>query len=150
VTTQLHDAISAEERNWAMFANLAGLFIFLHVPLANVVGPLVIYLSLRDRKMPFALEHARRSLNFQITFSLLYILAGAILVAALFGSIAQYVILASGVRDALPPFVLVFWGVLCIAFLLIALAVNVVFCVVGAVAASSGRAFHYPGIPFVR
>jgi uncharacterized Tic20 family protein len=150
VTTQIHETIGAEERNWAMFANLAGLFVFVHVPLANVIGPLVIYLSLQDRKMPFALEHARRSLNFQVTFSILYLVAISVFVAALFGSIAQYLLLASDVRDAVPPFSLIFWGALCVAFLLIAVAVNVIFCIAAAVAASSGRTFHYPAIAFVR
>lgn len=147
---QQKEAIGAEERNWAMFANLAGLFVFVHVPLANVIGPLVIYLSLRERKMPFALEHARHSLNFQISFSIFYILAGAIFVAALFGSVAQYLMLAGDVHDATPSFALVFWGVLCVAFLLLAVVVNVAFCIAAAVAASSGRDFRYPAVPFVR
>lgn len=150
MTTPMQHAIGAEERNWAMFANLAGLFVFLHVPLANVVAPLLIYLTLRDRKLPFALVHARNALNFQITFSIFYILAGALFLALLFGSIAQYFMIAGEVRDAMPPFALIFWGALCIAFLVIALAVNVILCIVAAVAASSGRTFRYPGIAFVR
>jgi uncharacterized Tic20 family protein len=140
---------SQDERNWAMFANLAGLLIFVHVPFANVVGPLLIYLKARADRLAFAVEHARNALNFQITFSLFAVLTVVVMVACFISFAAEFAVLPEQAQSAGPPlaffaclFVWLFiWGV--------ALVTNIVLCVLGAIAASNGRTFHYPAIRFV-
>lgn len=57
--------ISAEERQWGMFAHLSAL-IGLVIPLGSVIAPLVIWQVKKDT-MPFAAEQAKEALNFQIT-----------------------------------------------------------------------------------
>lgn len=143
-------SISADERNWAMFANLSGLFIFAHIPFANVIAPLIVYLKVRSDRLNFALEHARNSLNFQITFSIFAFVFAIVWIACVIGSIGQLIALGDRTHDVGPPlafFVTIFawlavWGC--------AVLVNVVLCILAAIAASSGRGFRYPAIPFVR
>jgi len=74
--------ISAEERQWGMFAHLSAL-IGLFIPLANVIAPLVIWQIKKDT-MPFASEQAKESLNFQITV-LIAAFISAILIVILVG-----------------------------------------------------------------
>jgi uncharacterized Tic20 family protein len=73
--------LTSDERNWAMWAHLCGLFwlfegaVLLFHPIApfalfTILGPLIIWRSKRDT-MPFATAQAKESLNFQITMWLL-------------------------------------------------------------------------------
>lgn len=138
--------VSPQERDWAMFANLAGLLALFNIPFANLAGVLVVYFKVRGENWPFAREHARNALNFQITFSivvLLVLIVGiAVWLATIFG-----VVMSSQEEQSqtLPP---EFFGGFAIfgsaiAFLVLAQLANVVCSILGAVAASSGRAFHY-------
>ncbi len=61
--------IHRDDKNLAVLAHLLPLFGFL-VPGLNMGIPLVIWLLKRDKSM-FIEHHARESLNFQITFSVL-------------------------------------------------------------------------------
>jgi uncharacterized Tic20 family protein len=73
----MNEAISSEERGWAMTAHLCGLLwilgsgglIFLpfgSLALFTILGPLIILLA-KGGSMPFAASQAKESLNFQIT-----------------------------------------------------------------------------------
>jgi uncharacterized Tic20 family protein len=146
----VNHAISSEERNWAMFANLAGLLIFVHIPFANVIAPLIIYFKVRGDNLSFALEHARSSLNFQITFSLFAFVAGIFLVACFVGTLGQIAVLGDQQQDLGPPLAFVASIFAWIGVWLSAVVVNVVLCILAAIAASSGRHFRYPAISFVR
>lgn len=61
--------ITRDDRNLAVMAHLLALFGFM-IPGLNIVIPLVIWLARRDRSS-YVEHHARESLNFQITLSLL-------------------------------------------------------------------------------
>ena len=56
-----------EDKWWGLAAHASAL---VSVPLANVVGPLVI--AIGRRESPFVAEEARAALNFQLTMLLLY------------------------------------------------------------------------------
>jgi len=62
------------EKNWALFAHLGTLLGFV-VGFGNFIVPLVIWLSKKDESA-FITEHAKESLNFQLSVFLYVILAG--------------------------------------------------------------------------
>jgi uncharacterized Tic20 family protein len=70
--------VSAEERQWAMFAHLAALLGFL-IPFGNIIGPLVIWLIKKD-EMPFVDDQGKESLNFQITVAIAALISMALIV----------------------------------------------------------------------
>ena len=67
-------AVSPDETNWAVAAALLAFSGFI-VPLANVVGPLVIWLVKRGES-DFVEVHAREALNFQISITIYLVVAG--------------------------------------------------------------------------
>src|SRR5262245_301918 len=96
-----------DERNMAMFAHLGGA-IFAFVP------SLIIWLMKKDQG-GFAAEQAKEALNFQITVTIAYLIAGASTMVM--------------IGFALTPAVFI---------------INVVFCILAGVAASKGTAYRYP------
>ncbi|WP_217875444.1 DUF4870 domain-containing protein [Pseudoalteromonas shioyasakiensis] len=60
-----------EQRTWAMFCHLSALagLIF---PFGSVIGPLIVWL-VKKEEMPLVAEHGRKSLNFQLTMMIAYI-----------------------------------------------------------------------------
>jgi uncharacterized protein len=76
--------LSSDERNWAMIAHLCGLLwlvgssSLVFVPfgllaLFTMIGPYII-MRTKGKTMPFVLEQARESLNFQVTVFLIGLL----------------------------------------------------------------------------
>lgn len=65
----------ADSRNWAMAAHLSALVTLVGIP--SLIGPLVVWLIKKDQD-PYAAEHAREALNFQISV-LIYVIAGGVL-----------------------------------------------------------------------
>lgn len=61
------------EKQWALACHLGALAGFI-IPLGNIIVPLVIYLSKKDESEVIA-DQARESLNFQITITLMLIVA---------------------------------------------------------------------------
>ena len=102
------------ERQWGMFTHLAALVGLVGVPFGNVVGPLVIYLIKKD-EFEFVAEQGKNVLNFQISWSIIFIIS-AILIIAVVGI-----------------FLLIGFG---IAWL--------VFVIMGTVAANKGESYKYP------
>ena len=128
--------VDIDDRNWAIYANAAGLLVLTNIPFANLIGTLLVWLKVRnDPNKTFARAHATSALNFQITWTIFTFCFVALLVA----------IAASGGSrfTTLFPTVVVAY---------IALAVlNVVLCVLGCARASDVKGYHYPlTIPFVR
>jgi uncharacterized Tic20 family protein len=70
--------ITAEARQWAMFAHLSALAGFV-IPFGNVLGPLVIWLVKKDT-MPFVDDQAKESLNFQISVTIAVIISMALII----------------------------------------------------------------------
>lgn len=136
---------SYEERNWAIAAHLSALIAVLGLPFGHVLGPLVVYLTQR-RRSAFAAEHARASLNFQITISLAVVILIIVAVAVL-------VVMAASLSSndaAAPVGFLAAWILAGTIFVAGTVAV-VVFIIVGAVAASKDQPYRYPfTIEFVR
>ena len=103
-----------QEKTWGMLVHLLALSVFIGIPFGNVVGPLIIYLIKKD-EFPFVAEQGREVLNFQITWSLIFI-ASAVLI---FIGIGVLMLIAFGIA----------WLVLVI---------------VGTVNASNGISYRYP------
>jgi uncharacterized protein len=147
VQTQL----TAEERSWAMAAHLSALIAVAGLPFGHVIGPLVVYL-VKGKESPFVAEHARASLNYQLTVSLLGFVAVLVGIVVFFA----WVVVAAGTSshstgsDAAAFSFVGLWiiaGAIIVGILLLSL----VFIIMGSVAASSGRAYRYPfAIRFIR
>jgi uncharacterized Tic20 family protein len=112
-----HDA-----RLWAMLTHLSALIgVVIGVGYLGWLGPLIILLVLKDRS-PFVAQHAKATLNFQITMFIAAVVAGLtwILLIGILITAAIYVIV-------------------------------IVFSIVAAVAANRGERYEYPlSIRFLR
>jgi uncharacterized Tic20 family protein len=83
---------SRDERLWAMVAHLLGL-VGHTAPFGNVIGPLIIWLIKRN-EMPFVNDQGKEAINFQISFSI-YFLIGWALWAVVIGMIILPVVYLS-------------------------------------------------------
>ena len=121
----MNEAVSSDERGWAMAAHLCGLLwilgsgglIFLPfggLALFTILGPLIILLA-KGGSSPFVASQAKESLNFQITLWLLG-LACALLALLLIGFV----------------------------FLWILGVVNLVLVLIAAIRVSDGAPYRYP------
>jgi uncharacterized Tic20 family protein len=149
VISQTTPAPTSEERNWAMAAHLSALVAVAGLPFGHIVGPLVVYLTQRQRSA-FVAEHARASLNFQITVSI----AALILFVPAIGFWMALVIMLpaheTGASMAFPIAAVVTWILAVTALVAGAIAV-LVFIIIGTVAASKDLPYRYPfSIDFVR
>ena len=131
-----------------MAAHLSALIAVAGLPFGHIVGPLVVYL-IKAHESEFVAEHARASLNYQITVSIVGVVGVIAAVAVMLGLIAsgsaqQMSDTGTGVSLA------VFWIAVAIAVLLI-LLLSLIFIIAGTVAASQGRTYTYPfAIRFLR
>lgn len=129
-----------------MAAHLSALVAVAGLPFGHVLGPLVVYL-VKGHESEFVGEHARASLNYQITISLLAILAVIVALAATFG----FIVPLSNAESTTAGFNL---AALWIAFgvgSLIAVLASILFVILGTLAASEGRTYNYPfAIRFLR
>jgi uncharacterized protein len=136
---------TTEERNWAIAAHLSALVAVMGLPFGHIIGPLVVYLTQKDRSA-YVAAHAKASLNFQITVSI----AALILIIAV---VAAWIPLfaAIGDRDStMPMWVAAAWFACVAAFVAGAIAI-LVLIIVAAVAAANDRPYRYPfSIEFVR
>ncbi len=128
--------VDSDDRNWAIYANAAGLLICTNIPLANVIATFLVWLKVRnDATKPFARAHATSALNFQITWTIFTICFVALL----------FLIAATGGGRfaTLLPIVIAAY---------VALAVlNVLLSIIGCAKASDVKGYRYPlSIPFVR
>jgi len=67
-----------QERNWGMGCHLAALAGFI-IPFGNIIGPLVLWLMKRDES-EFVNDQGKESLNFQITVTILAIVAAILII----------------------------------------------------------------------
>jgi uncharacterized protein len=139
--------IPVQERNWAMAAHLSALVAIAGLPFGHVLGPLVVYL-VKGHESPFVDEHARASLNYQISISIYAILATIVTVAATLGFLIP-MSTSSDSNTASFNFAAL-WIAFAIAALIIVLA-SILFIILGTLAASEGRTYTYPfAIRFLR
>ena len=102
-----------EERNWSVAGHLV-IFAGIVLPLSNFVGPFALLIT-KGQESEFIREHARESLNFQIS-TFLYMAAAALSILV-------------GIGLVLLPLVVIF---------------EVVMVLRAALAASRGETFQYP------
>ena len=119
------DGISAEQRQWAMFAHLSALIGGILTggwagSIGCFIGPLIIWLVKKDA-MPFVDDQAKEALNFNITVAIVFF---ALLLLTIFT-------LGIGIILAFPLYILV-------------LAAWVVFTIIAAIKANEGKAYRYP------
>lgn len=117
--------ISAEERQWAMFAHLSALvggILTSHWAgsIGCFIGPLVIWMVKKDT-MPFVGDQAKEALNFNITIALMFF--------ALF--VLSIMTLGIGLIIAIPGWIIV--GI-----------VWLIFTIIAAMKAHEGIAYRYP------
>jgi uncharacterized protein len=140
--------IASQDRNWAMAAHLSALIAVAGLPFGHIVGPLVVYL-IKAHESEFVAEHARASLNYQITVSIFTIIGIIGAVGVMFGYIAsgsaqQMSDTGTGLSLA------ILWIAVAIAVLLV-LLLSLIFIIAGTIAASQGRTYTYPfAIRFLR
>ena len=149
----IQSQLSTEEKNWGMAAHLSALIAVAGLPFGHVVGPLIVYL-VKGGQSEFVARHARASLNYQITLSLaaIVLIFVAVVLFVFFG-VALGTTDSHPVRgaDAAMGLGLVGVWVLAISMVVVFVVVSMIFIILGTVAASEGRPFHYPfAIRFIR
>ena len=107
-------AVNKEERTWAMFAHLSA-FVGHFIPFGHILGPLVIWM-IKKNEMPFVNDQAKEALNFQITMTIYFIVAGLLCLVV--------------IGIVLLPLVWLF---------------DLIFTIIAAVKANDGVAYRYPG-----
>ncbi len=141
--------VPAQERNWAIAAHLSALVAVAGLPFGHVLGPLVVYL-IKGHESEYVGAHARASLNYQITISILGIVGAIAAIALVFALIYNAPPAHSTREQAYGVGVLGCWGAIGIAILLVFL-MSIIFIIRGALAASEGRLYTYPfAIKFLR
>lgn len=108
-------ATDDQARTWGMICHLSALTMFLCIPGANVLGPLIVWLVKRN-EIPFVDDQGKEAVNFQITLAIAWLIIGIL---------AYKVPLIGGL------------GLLLLVF-------NLVFMILASVAAKSGTAYRYP------
>ena len=106
-----------EERMWAMLCHLGGLTIYLGIPFANLIVPLVIWMIYRER-YPLVRDQGKEVLNFQITL----LLVAAVIIALCFLVV----------------------GLLLLPVLAVLPIYQLIVTIIGAIKAYDGTAYRYP------
>jgi uncharacterized protein len=138
--------LSAQERNWAMAAHLSALVGLAGLPFGHILGPLVVYLA-KGHESEFVGEHSRASLNYQITVSVVLIVASIVAIAITFGFLVP---MSESTNYTAPISFAALWVAFGLGALVVVLA-TFIFIILGTVAASEGRPYNYPvAIRFLR
>ena len=124
-TDAMGNGISAEEKQWAMFAHLSALAGGILTSgwagsIGCFIGPLIIWMVKKDT-MPFVDDQAKEALNFNISVALVFL--------ALF--LLSVMTLGIGLIIAIPA-----WIIIGIAWL--------VFTIIAGIKAHEGVAYRYP------
>ena len=148
ITDSTQTPISRLERNWAMAMHLSAFAGAVGLPFGHVLGPLIVYL-LRGHESEFIGEHGRASLNYQITLSILGIVAVIVAAAVTLGFVETGTA-GNAAQTAYGIGVATVWLALAIAAGVVVL-LSVVFIIIGTVKASEGLPYNYPfAIRFLR
>jgi uncharacterized protein len=130
-----------------MAAHLSALVAVAGLPFGHVLGPLIVYL-VKGHESEFVGEHAKASLNYQITISILCIVAILVGVAMSLGFLVNSSADSSNAGPAIGFGVL--WIAIGIAAVLL-LLLSLIFIIMGTIAANEGRPYTYPlAIRFLR
>jgi uncharacterized Tic20 family protein len=130
-----------------MAAHLSALVAVAGLPFGHVVGPLVVYL-MKGHESEFVGEHARASLNYQISISVFAIVAVIIAATVTLGFIVP---MSSSADSSAASFNLVALWIGFAVVVLLAVLASILFIILGTLAASEGRPYTYPfAIRFLR
>jgi uncharacterized Tic20 family protein len=147
---------TSDARNWAAAAHISALVAFAVVPFGHVIGPLLVYIF-KGKESAFVADHARASLNYQITLSIAAIAAIIIGIFLFVFYVVPHIPPSSPCvhyRDCPQPpmpvaFDRLFFGM--IALFGVGGILSLMFILMATMAASSGKPFSYPfAIRFVR
>jgi len=131
------DTHEQQVRTWSMlchFAALASLFF----PLGNIIGPFVVW-QIKKNELPEIDEHAKESLNFQLTILLITV----VFFIALFGTLGFGVLVGN-------PFSMIAGGLGFGLLLFFIRLISWVLVIVAGVKANNGEMYRYPSIRFIR
>lgn len=129
-----------------MAAHLSALVAVAGMPFGHILGPLIVYL-IKGHESEFVGEHARASLNYQISISIYVLIAVLVALAATFGFIAPMQWAAQSTVGYSLGALWIAFG----AFGLVILLASFAFIILGTVAAGEGRPYTYPlAIRFLR
>ena len=132
-----------------MAAHLSALVAIAGLPFGHVLGPLVVYL-VKGHESQFVGEHARASLNYQITVSIFAIVAVIVAVGLTLGFLIPMSTASSATEMTAPISFAVLWVAFGAGALLVLLA-SIFFIIMGTIAASEGRPYNYPfAVRFLR
>ena len=130
-----------------MAAHLSALAAIAGIPFGHVLGPLIVYL-VKGRESQFVGEHAKASLNYQITLSILVVVAIFACIALSLGYAANST--ADNAFSGAAVTFGVLWFAIAIAAVVL-LLLSIVFIIMGTVTANEGRPYTYPfAIRFLR
>jgi len=88
-------ALTPNDKTMGMLSHLLALSGFIGIPFGNIVGPLIIWLTQKD-KSEFADYHGKESLNFQITILIAGLISG-VLCIILVGFLLLFAVWAYGI-----------------------------------------------------
>jgi uncharacterized protein len=140
-----------EERNWAMAGHLSALVAFAGLPFGHVIGPLIVYL-IKGGESAFVGGHARASLNYQLTISVVGIVA-VVFGMTIFFATTFALAVADHPRHVPDSIALgvASMGLIAGVVVLSCIALSIIFIIMGTIAASDGRSYTYPfSIRFLR
>lgn len=134
-----------------MAAHLSALVAVAGLPFGHVLGPLIVYL-IKGHQSEFVSSHAKASLNYQITVSIVGIVGVLLFLAVGLGFIATMpsTLSSGGTSPAYGAAFAVFWVAVAI-FVIAILLLSLIFIIAATLAASEGRRYRYPfAIRFLR
>lgn len=130
-----------------MGAHLSALVAITGLPFGHVLGPLLVYL-IKGNQSEYVASHAKASLNYQITVSVLLIVGILVAAAATLAFVASG--MAANADNVNGIGIGLLWLVVGIAVVL-GLLLSIIFIIAGTLAASEGRPYNYPfAIRFLR
>ncbi|WP_261131726.1 DUF4870 domain-containing protein [Bacillus sp. Marseille-Q3570] len=106
--------LSKEERNWGMYVHLAAFAGYLTAALGFIIGPLLLWLLKKD-EYAYVDYHGKEALNFQISFFIYGLVAGALMIIL--------------IGFALLPIVVI---------------LHLIFMIIGTIRASEGNYYRFP------
>lgn len=114
--------VSGEQQTWRVVAHASAFIQLVGIP--SLVGPLVVWLVKRDD--PVVEPHARAALNFQLSILIYFVVGGLVAVIALVTIVG------------------ILLSVLIVLLLVLLFLLELVFALLGTVAASRGELYEYP------
>ena len=103
-----------DENLWPILCHLSGLLLYVGIPFANIIGPLVIWLIKKD-EIPQLNAHGKAAINFQISL-VIYFIACIPLCIIVIG----------------------FFGIIALGIL------NIIFIIIATIKAADGQVYDYP------